>query len=158
MLEIAEGTPEYMSPEQIQGRELDARSDVYAWGVVMYELLTGVCPFSGADPVEVMESHLHDTPKAIRDQRPDVPAGLEAVVLTAMRRQADQRHPDMAAVIADLDHADELDPATRDLGPEPEMELQPLGGSAALWKFVAAVATCWLVLVAAVLALTAIAR
>jgi len=158
VLEIAEGTPEYMSPEQIQGRELDARSDVYAWGIVMYELLTGFCPFSGADPIEVMNAHLRDAPKPIRDHRPDVPAGLEAVVLTAMRRQADQRHPDMAAVIADLDHADELDPATRDLGPEPEMELQPLGGSASLWKFVAAVAACWLVVIAAVLTITMIAR
>ena len=158
VLEIAEGTPEYLSPEQIQGQELGARSDVYAWGIVMYELLTGECPFTGADPVEVMESHLRRSPKPIRDLRPEVSPGLEAVVLTAMRRQADQRQPDMASVITDLDRADGLDPATRDLGPEPELAIQPLAGSAALWKFVAAVATCWLVVVAAVLAVTAIAR
>ena len=158
VLEIAEGTPEYMSPEQIRGCELGARSDVYAWGVVMYELLTGSCPFSGTDPLEVMEAHLRDAPKPIRDRRPDVSAGLEAVVLTAMRRRADQRHSDMAAVIADLDHAEELDPTTRDLGPEPAVELQPLAGSAVLWRFVGAVAACWLVVVAAILAVTALAR
>jgi eukaryotic-like serine/threonine-protein kinase len=158
ILEIAEGTPEYMSPEQIQGRELGAQSDVYAWGIVMYELLTGACPFDGDTPIAVMESQLKDHPASIRSRRPEVPAGLEAVVLTAMRRQPEQRHPDMASVIADLDHFDALDPGSRILDPEPPLELQPIGGSSALWRFVGAVAVCYLLVVASILGLVAVTR
>ncbi len=93
ILEVAEGTPDYMSPEQIQGADLDARSDVYAWGVVTYELLTGRCPFVGVNPVDVMEAHLRDHPVGIRALRPAVPATLEAVVMTAMRRSGASGNP-----------------------------------------------------------------
>jgi serine/threonine-protein kinase len=158
VLELTEGTPEYLSPEQIQGRPLDARSDVYAWGVVMYELLTGACPFTGADPIAIAHAHLTESPAPLRDQRSDVAPGLEAVILTALRRDARQRQPDMAAVIADLDSSDEIDTTTRALGPEAPLELQPLGGSTALWRFVAAVAACYLLVVAGILGVVAVVR
>jgi serine/threonine protein kinase len=78
------GTPEYMSPEQIRGQRGDARSDIYAWGVVAYELLTGQRPFTGADWQATMVAHLTQTPPRIRSLRPEVSPALEAVVLTAM--------------------------------------------------------------------------
>jgi hypothetical protein len=105
-----------------------------------------------------MEAHLQEDPLSIRSRRPEVPPGLEAVVLTAMRRQPAQRHADMTALIDDLDHHESLDPRTRLLDPEPAVELQPLRGRAELWRFVGAVAACYLVLVAAILAVVAMAR
>jgi eukaryotic-like serine/threonine-protein kinase len=158
ILEVAEGTPDYMSPEQIQGGDLDARSDVYAWGVVSYELLTGGCPFAGADAIAVMEAHLREHPVAIRDLRPAVPPSLEAVVMTAMRRAPTQRQPDMQTVIDELAHLDDIDVGTRDRSPERTVDLQPLGGSARLWRFVGAVALCWLALIATILGILALVR
>ncbi len=158
VLEIAGGTSEYMSPEQIQGRHLDARSDLYSWGVVLYELLTGDCPFTGDTELEVMEAHLRHQPVSVRALRPEVPPGLDAVVLTALRRARERRQPTMAAAIADLDHHLDLDPATRDLSPEPPVELQPLAGSSRLWAFVAAVAISYLAVVAAIIGFTLLVR
>ncbi len=158
VLELAQGTAEYMSPEQIQGRHLDARSDVYSWGVVLYELLTGTCPFTGDIELEVMDAHLRQQAVPVRTVRPEVPPGLDAVVRTALRRAPDRRQPDMAAAIADLDHYRDLDPASRDLTPEPPLDLQPLAGSARLWAFVAAVAISYLAVVAVLIGLTLLTR
>jgi len=71
------GTPDYMSPEQVQGSRGDARSDIYAWGVIMYELLTGRVPFQGDNWMAVMAGHLQGDPTPIRKLRPDTPAPLE---------------------------------------------------------------------------------
>ena len=66
------GTPEYMSPEQIRGEELDARSDIYAAGVVLYEMLTGSRPFESSGPViEILTSHLQRDPEPPSRRRPD---------------------------------------------------------------------------------------
>ena len=72
------GTPDYMSPEQIQGERGDARSDIYGWGILMYEFLTGRVPFDGDNWMAVMAGHLHQNPKPIRQLRPDVPAGARS--------------------------------------------------------------------------------
>ena len=80
------GTPDYMSPEQIQGDRGDRRSDIYAWGVITYELLAGRVPFEGDNWLAVMAGHLRRAPERIRDLRPEVSPALEAVVLKAMRR------------------------------------------------------------------------
>ncbi|TMK38048.1 MAG: serine/threonine protein kinase [Actinobacteria bacterium] len=80
------GTPDYMSPEQIQGERGDPRSDIYSWGIMMYEFLTGRVPFEGDNWLAVMAGHLQRYPKPVHELRPEVPGELEAVVLTAMRR------------------------------------------------------------------------
>ena len=134
------GTPDYMSPEQIQGGRGDARSDVYSWGVIMYELLAGRVPFEGDNWLAVMAGHLQRTPEPIRHHRQDVPAGLEAVVLKAMRRYSDNRYPTAQALVGDMDRLDTLDPSGFDLSPE-----KPIGGIAAMqgpaqvWSIVAIV-------------------
>lgn len=66
------GSPEYMSPEQARGRVLDSRSDVYAIGIVLYEMLTGTTPFREADPRQVMLRHVREIPKPIEEHRPDL--------------------------------------------------------------------------------------
>src|SRR5262249_44496960 len=96
------GTPDYMSPEQIQGERGDARSDIYAWGVMMYEFLTGGVPFEGDNWMAVMQGHLQRTPVRIRTRRPEAPAALEGIVLTAMRRQPENRYQSAEDLLADL--------------------------------------------------------
>jgi eukaryotic-like serine/threonine-protein kinase len=117
------GTPDYMSPEQIQGHRGDDRSDIYAWGVMMYELVTGDVPFHGDNWMAVMAGHLNQNPERIRKSRHEVSPALEAVILTAMRRDPDHRYQSAGTLLRDLDRLDELDVATFDLSPEP-----PVGG------------------------------
>ena len=107
------GTPDYMSPEQVQGDRGDERSDVYSWGVLMYELLTGRVPFRGDNWMAVMAGHLTGTPESIVKQRRDVPPELEAVVLKAMRRYPDNRYQSAAELVADLERLGRQDPSDR---------------------------------------------
>jgi serine/threonine-protein kinase len=153
------GTPDYMSPEQIQGGRGDARSDVYSWGIVMYELLVGRVPFPGDNWLAAMAGHLQKTPARIRDTRPEVSPALEAVVLTAMRRDPDHRYQSAKALLDDLDRLDELDASTFDLSPEP-----PIGGIASvnstgrLWALVAVIAASFLGVVAIIITLSVVLR
>src|SRR6267378_1619686 len=96
------GTPDYMSPEQIQGDRGDPRSDIYSWGIMMYEFLTGRVPFEGDNWLAVMAGHLQRHPKPIRELRADVPPELEATVLTAMRRYPEKRYQSAEELLADL--------------------------------------------------------
>ena len=135
------GTPDYMSPEQIQGERGDPRSDIYAWGVIMYELLAGRPPYTGDNWMAVMAGHLTRTPESLPKLNPDVPPALEAIIRKALRRYPENRYQSAAELLHDLDHIDELDPSTFDFSPEP-----PMGGMAAvestkrIWQLIAVVA------------------
>ncbi len=148
-----------MSPEQIQGERGDARSDVYAWGVMMYELLAGRVPFGGDNWMAVMASHLGEHPAPIVTLRPDVPPALAAVVTHAMRRNPANRYQSMDELVHDLDHLDTLDPTTYDTSPEPA-----IGGIAAvasekrLWALVALVAVSFIGVVAIIIVLSVVLR
>jgi serine/threonine-protein kinase len=128
-----EGTPEYLSPEQVTGHLGDQRSDIYGWGVVMYELLTGHVPLTGSDPAAAMAAHLTDIPVSLHCLRSEVPLSLEAVVLTALRRQPEHRYPSALALLDDLDRLDHLDVASYDLRPEPPMGASSAGPKAPPW-------------------------
>ncbi|MDQ6615987.1 MAG: serine/threonine protein kinase [Actinomycetota bacterium] len=123
------GTPDYMSPEQAQGGRGDARSDIYSWGVMMYEMLTGRTPFPGNDWMAVMAGHLQGHPTPIGKLRPDVPPAIEAVVLHAMRRYPDNRYQTADDLLRDLNRLDSLNPGGYDLSPESPMG-NVLGGGA----------------------------
>lgn len=84
------GTPEYMAPEQIQGRT-DGRSDIYGLGVVLYLLLTGRLPFTGANSNAVMEGHLYRLPEPLRRLNPAVTPAVEGVVMRALAKQPEDR-------------------------------------------------------------------
>jgi len=86
------GTPQYMAPEQASGGELDARCDVYAIGVMLYEAVTGKRPFDGPD-FEVMKAHVEREPASPRTLRPDLPEALEAVILRALAKRPADRFP-----------------------------------------------------------------
>jgi serine/threonine protein kinase len=153
------GTPDYMSPEQVQGDRGDARSDVYSWGIMLYELLTGRVPFEGDNWMAVMAGHLQGDPKPIHKLRPDVPPGLEAVVMHAMRRHPEHRYPSANALLSDLERLDTLDPAEYDLSPErPLGPLAADGSSRRLWAIAAVIAASFLALAALIIVLTIVLR
>jgi serine/threonine-protein kinase len=153
------GTPDYMSPEQIQGGRGDARSDVYAWGVMMYELLTGRVPFGGDNWLAVMAGHLGEHPVSIASLRPDVPPALAAVVTHAMRRNPAHRYQTMDEVVHDLDHLGTLDPSAYDTSPEPAMgAMAAVSSEKRLWALVALIAVSFVGVVALIITLSVVLR
>jgi serine/threonine-protein kinase len=102
------GTPDYMAPEQVQGERGDARTDIYAVGVMLYEMLTGEVPYQGDTPLAVMSQRVTTDAPLLRRKRPDLPPALEAVVWRALRRDPAERYPSMAALRHDLHHLDEV--------------------------------------------------
>jgi formylglycine-generating enzyme required for sulfatase activity/dienelactone hydrolase len=96
------GTAAYMSPEQAQGERLDARSDIFSFGAVLYEMLAGRRPFAGSSDVGVITAILRDTPAPIHTVRPDIPADVEPIVMRALAKDPAQRYESAAAMRADL--------------------------------------------------------
>ena len=88
---LALGTASYMSPEQAAGDRVDARADIYALGCVLYELLAGAPPFTGASQRDIMARHATDPVPSLRTVRPDVPKALERVILRSLEKDADRR-------------------------------------------------------------------
>lgn len=110
-LGVGVGTPSYMAPEQILGLPVEARTDVYALGCVVFEMLTGHTPFQGAAE-QVMALHTSAAPPSPRAERADVPAGLDAVVVRALAKVPPDRPPSMADFVEALT-ADGTGPAER---------------------------------------------
>jgi eukaryotic-like serine/threonine-protein kinase len=92
------GTPEYMAPEQISGDGVDGRADIYSLGILTYELLSGVRPFSADSPVKVLFLHLEGDAAPLRQLAPEVPEGVERLVTAAMQRNAADRPASMDAL------------------------------------------------------------
>ncbi|MFP2905006.1 protein kinase domain-containing protein [Pyxidicoccus sp. 3LFB2] len=103
------GTPVAMAPEQIRGQAVDARTDLYSLGVLLYQLLTGRLPFEGTSAVEVEEQHLHAPPPRL-GERVHAPPALEAVVQRCLAKRPEERWPDVPAFLEALRAA--LAPAT----------------------------------------------
>jgi len=113
------GTPDYMAPEQIQGKRGDSRTDVYALGMIVYEMLTGTLPFHGDNALSVMNQHLTAVPVPPCRLQPSIPPGIEAVVLKSIRRDTGERYQTASAFRYDLQHFAELDVSQFELEPEP---------------------------------------
>ncbi len=99
---ITMGTPLYMSPEQIEGRELDSRSDIYSLGVTAYHMLAGEPPFTGDSPLSVAVLHLNQPAPPLAGRRPDLPVRLTAVVDRMLAKKPDERFVDPTALLGEL--------------------------------------------------------
>jgi serine/threonine protein kinase len=98
------GTPDYMSPEQATGQPADHRADVYALGILMYEMLVGQRPFMGESFIQVLSQHLHAKPPYVAEQRTDIeiPIGLDDLIQICLAKQPDQRYQSMDAILQAL--------------------------------------------------------
>ena len=110
------GTPEYLSPEQALGESVDARADLYAAGVILYEMLAGRRPFESEDKVKIISMHLSHAPPRMREVNPtvDVPFALEQVVLQALEKHRENRFANATAFLQALDDSEAVaDPRCR---------------------------------------------
>jgi serine/threonine protein kinase/formylglycine-generating enzyme required for sulfatase activity len=85
------GTPQYMSPKQAQGKELDGRSDIYSMGMVLYQMATGTLPFQGSDAVSLMYKHVHEFPEPPDVRNPAIPAWLRDIILKCLAKRPEDR-------------------------------------------------------------------
>jgi len=97
------GSPKYMAPEQILGKKVDQRADVYALGVILYEIMTGVPPYARGDHMSVMYQHVQGKARAPREINPGLPAGLPEVIMQAMSVDKDKRYQTMQDLRAALE-------------------------------------------------------
>jgi eukaryotic-like serine/threonine-protein kinase len=107
------GTPDYISPEQVRGKRGDARSDIYSLGVMLYEMLTGVVPFSGPNPFAVMNDRLLNQPEPPRELEGSITPQLQEIVYRAMEREPKNRYASAREMAHDLLHQDEVGVAAR---------------------------------------------
>jgi eukaryotic-like serine/threonine-protein kinase len=98
----ARGTPAYMSPEQCVGADVDARTDVWALGVTLYEMVTGTLPFSGSSATAVLFQVVHQQPKSMRELRPQVHPELERIVMKSLAKKREDRYPSADMLARDL--------------------------------------------------------
>ena len=103
------GTPDYMAPEQIDGQRGDVRTDVYALGTILYEMLSGRTPFSGDTNLAIMAQHLHGVASRLDQLNPAVSPQLAAVVAKSLQREPGNRYPDMRAFVEALQHPENAD-------------------------------------------------
>jgi len=97
------GTPRYMSPEQVQGKPVDHRTDIYSLGLIFYEILTGALPFSGDSTYTLMYQRVHEMPRRPEQLNPQIPPYLSAIVLRCLERDPTLRYQSAPEILADLE-------------------------------------------------------
>ena len=111
------GTPEYMSPEQVEGKEVDARADIYSLGIILYEMLTGRVPFEGDTPFTVGVKHKSESPRNPRELNPLIPEDLSLLILRCLEKDKERRYQRNGDIICDLDKIEKGLPTTDRVGP-----------------------------------------
>jgi serine/threonine-protein kinase len=102
------GTPDYISPEQVKGQRGDQRSDIYSLAIIFYEMLTGQTPFSGPNPLAVMNERVLNDPKPARKLRPAISAPLQEILYRALERDPRHRYATANEMAWELEHQDQV--------------------------------------------------
>jgi eukaryotic-like serine/threonine-protein kinase len=97
------GTPQYLAPEQLQGREIDARADIYSTGIVLYEIFTGKLPFTAPTAMELMLKHLKEVPPLPRTYWSEIPERLERIILRCLEKEPEKRYSSVSELQHDLE-------------------------------------------------------
>jgi serine/threonine protein kinase/Flp pilus assembly protein TadD len=112
------GTPEYMSPEQVEGKDTDQRSDIYSLGVILYEMVTGRVPFEGDTPFTIGMKHKGEMPKNPKELNTQIPDDLNRVILRCLEKDKENRYQSAGEVISDLESIEKGIPTTERIVPE----------------------------------------
>jgi eukaryotic-like serine/threonine-protein kinase len=136
------GTPDYMSPEQLKGERGTAGSDIYAVGVMLYEMLCGHTPFEGENIFAIMNQHVSQDPPSILLMNPHLSPELATVVMRAIRRDQSKRYTSMSDLLHDLRHLEEVKPVAY----EPDSPRLNQSGRKAIIAILIIIAICLLII------------
>jgi len=112
------GTPEYMSPEQAEVKEVDQRSDIYSLGVILYEMVTGRAPFEGETPLGIAMKHKSEVPKDPKEINAQIPDDLSRVILKCLEKDKEKRYQSAGEVRSELENIEEGIPTTERVVPK----------------------------------------